>query len=139
MSSSSGQIKIPYNKKEGEIMQTLTPEYITKGELEMRMGFSDQKTEILISSMKEVLDERLDKMQAIVEKNLAEHRAITSEIRTDIREMQGENRLLSTRLDGLEKRIDDMNANQSKWFTLLGVLVAAVPIAIAIIQNFMMK
>lgn len=120
-------------------MQTLTPEYITKGELEMRMGFSDQKTEILISSMKEVLDERLDKMQAIVEKNLAEHRAITSEIRTDIREMQGENRLLSTRLDGLEKRIDDMNANQSKWFTLLGVLVAAVPIAIAIIQNFVMK
>ena len=48
-------------------MSTLTaPEYVTKSEIDLRMGFSDQKTEILISSMKDVLDERLEKMQAVM-------------------------------------------------------------------------
>ena len=118
-------------------MSTLTtPEYITKGELDMRMGFSDQRTELLITSMKEVLNERLDKMQAVVEKNLAEHKSIASEIRSEIRELAGESRVLTARLDSVEKRIDDMHASQSKWFTLFGVLITAVPIVIAVIQHF---
>lgn len=114
-----------------------TPEYITKGELDMRMGFSDQRTELLVTSMKEVLNERVDKMQAIVERNLAEHRVIASEIRSEINELKGENRVITARLDSVEKRIDDMHASQSKWFTLFGVLITGVPIVIALIQHFM--
>jgi len=50
---------------------------------------------------------------------------------------------VDARVDGLEKhfdkRFDDMSQYQNKWFTLLGILVAVVPIAVALIQNAIAK
>ena len=43
------------------------------------------------------------------------------------------------RIDGVDKRIDDLHQSQNKWFTLLGLLITIVPIAIAIIQSILKK
>ena len=43
------------------------------------------------------------------------------------------------RLDDMNKRMDDMSQYQQKWFTLLSILVAAVPIAIALLQGVIAK
>ena len=39
-------------------------------------------------------------------------------------------------MDGMDKRLDDMNKAQNGWFMVLGLLVTAVPIAVAVIQYF---
>ena len=51
-------------------------------------------------------------------------------------ELSGEIKTLSARVDGIDKRLDDMNKSQNGWFMVLGFLVAAVPVAIAVVQHF---
>ena len=64
-------------------------------------------------------------------------------LKGDIREMRaeqkGEVNAITTRMNGIEKRIDDLQGNQTKWFTVLGILIAAVPVAIALIQGLIVK
>ena len=58
------------------------------------------------------------------------------ELRT---EMQGNVKTLSTQILEVHKRIDDTRDSQNKWFMLLGFLVTAVPIVVAIVQRFMLN
>ena len=113
-----------------------TPEYVTRSDLDLRMNFRDKNTEIIISSVKEVLNERIDKMQAIIEKNVSNIKAEISDVRSDVKVLSSQVNSVEKQIDGINRRIDDMHQSQTKWFTLLGVLIAIVPIAIAIIQSF---
>ena len=113
------------------------------------------------TSDRELFDERFEKLQAIMEKNLSEYKAIASEINGKIEVLNEkiENNKVyfdekiehvtdtltvaindtNTRIDDTNKRIDDMNASQNKWFMLFGILMTVVPIAVAIIQSFVGK
>ena len=44
-----------------------------------------KNTEIIISSVKEVLNERIDKMQAIIKKNVSNMKAEISDVRSDVK------------------------------------------------------
>ena len=101
-----------------------TPEYVTKSEIDLRMGFSDQKTEILISSMKEVLDERLEKMQAVIEKNLAKHEAIASDMRAEINGMRAEISDIRGDIKALAAQVNTTQSKMGWYITLLGVGVS---------------
>ena len=72
------------------------------------------------------------------------------ELKGDLREakveLKGDMKALWARMDGsdkqiyaLDKRIDDLHQSQTKWFMLLGLLVAVVPLAIAVVQSFMTR
>ena len=57
------------------------------------------------------------------------------DLRVEVSDLKGDVRTLGARLDSMDRRIDDIHESQSKWFTLIGLLVTIVPIAIAIVQK----
>lgn len=57
------------------------------------------------------------------------------DLRVEVSDLKGDVRTLGARLDSMDRRIDDLHESQTKWFTLLGLLVTIVPIAIAIVQK----
>lgn len=62
-----------------------------------------------------------------------------SVLKADVSLLKGDVRSLGVRMDGFDKRLDDLHQSQNRWFTLLGILVAAVPIAVALVQGFMTR
>ena len=102
-------------------------------------------------SDKELTSEKIDKLQAVIEKNFAELNS--SIIRLD-EKFQGQINVLNekidhtvdtltvaidgtnTRIDGLEKRIDDLHNSHNKWFTVFSVIFGVTAIAVAVIQVF---
>ncbi len=95
------------------------------------------------SSEKELTDERFEKLQAIMEKNLAEYKVMIKEVngRIDVLDEKLEHvtDTLTVAISGLNERIDDIHQSQTLWFTLFGILIAVVPIAVAVVQNFITK
>ena len=115
------------------------------------------------NSDKELSDEKFDKLQMILEKNLAEYKTLmernsaeframveknSAEFKTMIAEVNGRIDVLDEKLEhttdtltvaigGLEKRMDDMQQSMSLWLTVFGILAAVVPIAVAVVQGFM--
>lgn len=89
---------------------------------------------------KDLTEERLDKFQAVMEKNFAEMKSVIVEMRGEIKVLDKKIDGTNERIDGLEKRFNDMKEHQNKWFTVFGILfsLAAIvaPIAVAIIQKF---
>ena len=107
---------------------------------------------------RERIDDRLEKNQAVVDKNMAEVKAMFTELRSEIRNLRSEltSEINSTRselsleikatnerITGLEKRFDDMKEYQNKWFAVFGILftVATIvaPVAVAVVQYFLTK
>ncbi|MBQ7196502.1 MAG: hypothetical protein IJS40_03740 [Synergistaceae bacterium] len=114
---------------------------------------------------RERIDDRLEKNQAVVDKNMAEVKAMFTELRAEIHsvrdelrseikevrnELKGDIKVLSVeikstneRITGLEKRFDDMKEYQNKWFAVFGILftVATIvaPVAVAVVQYFLTK
>ena len=68
--------------------------------------------------------------------DVSELKADMKSVKSEIGELKGDVKTLFARVDGIDKRLDDMNSSQNKWFMVLGFLVAAVPIAIAVVQHF---
>ncbi|MBR2208654.1 MAG: hypothetical protein IJ859_07610 [Synergistaceae bacterium] len=81
----------------------------------------------------------LKKDVSILKDDVSELKSEMKDVRSDVGDLKGEMKTLSVRVDSVEKRLDDMNNSQNKWFMVLSFLVAAVPIAIAIIQNFIRR
>jgi hypothetical protein len=46
---------------------------------------------------------------------------------------------LTVAINAVNARVDDMHQSQTKWFMLLGVLVAVIPIAVALLQAIIAK
>ena len=105
---------------------------------------------------KDLFDEREDKNQAIMDKNLSE---IRNEIKTlnvnlnaridilnarmDVLDMKIDkvNDTLGMAIGGLIDRFDDMKEHQNKWFTVFGLLFTAAsiiaPVAVAVVQYYL--
>ena len=60
-------------------------------------------------------------------------------LHSEVNDIKSDVRTLDTRIDGIDRRIDDIHQSQNKWFMLLGFLITAVPVAIVIIQSFIHK
>ena len=103
---------------------------------------------------RERVDDRIARNQAVIDKNMAEVKAMFADIRSEIKSVdQKVDRLdekftillhgTNERITGLEKRFDDMKESQNKWFTVFGILFTAAaiiaPVAVAVVQHFMGK
>ena len=85
----------------------------------------------------------LNKEIANLRNDFAEVRSDVNGLKQDVAEVKGEIKTLNARIDGvdkrldsMDKRLDDMTKTQNGWFMVLGFLVTAVPIALAVIQHF---
>ena len=67
----------------------------------------------------------------ILQNNVSDLKSDIRDLHSEVNNLNGDVRTLGTRLDGMDRRIDDIHQSQNKWFMLLGFLIAAVPIAIA--------
>ena len=81
----------------------------------------------------------VEKDIAFLKKENIEIRSDISKMKDDISDLKTDVKSLSVRMDGMDKRLDDLNQSQNKYFTLLGIMVAVIPIAVAIIQSFLTK
>ena len=88
-----------------------------------------------ISSLKSDVTELKHDVR-ILQTDVAELKSDVKDLRVEVSSIKVEFR---ARMDGMDKRIDDIHASQNKWFTLMGLLIAIVPIAIAIVQSLMSK
>ena len=126
--------------------ETIGTEYVPQKIFDLQLDDLKYRT----NTERERMDDRLDKFQAVMEKNFAEMKSVIVEMRGEIKvldkkidnveeKLTGSINGTNKRIDGLEKRFDDMKEHQNKWFTVFGILfsVAAIvaPIAVAIIQR----
>lgn len=96
---------------------------------------------------RERVDDRLEKNQAVIDRNMAEVKAMFAEIRGEIKRLDtkidGVENSLGTAVAGVIDRLDDMKEYQNKWFTVFGILFTATaiiaPVAVAVVQHFMTK
>ena len=118
-------------------------EYVSQKMFDIRFDDIKYRT----NTDRERMEDRLDKFQAIMEKNFAEMRTVISdfrgEVQGEIKELRGEIKNLNIRvdgvekrIDGVEKRIDDINQSQNKWFSLFGVLLTVISIAFTVVAFF---
>ena len=125
---------------------TMEVEYVPQKIFDLQLDDLKYRT----NTERERMDDRLDKFQAVMEKNFAEMKSVIVEMRGEIKvldkkidnveeKLTGSINGTNKRIDGLEKRFDDMKEHQNKWFTVFGILfsLAAIvaPIAVAIIQR----
>lgn len=83
-----------------------------------------------------LIDEKFNRVLTVIEKNFElTNEKIEHVVDTFTVAINGTN----NRIDSLEKRFDDMRQTMSLWFTVFGLLVVAVPIAVAVVQAFVNK
>lgn len=101
----------------------------------------------MIEADKKLTDEKFDKFQMILEKNLAEYKTMIIEVngRIDVLSEKLEHTTdsltiaildLDKRIDTMDKRIDDIRQTQNLWFSIFGIIATVVPIAVVVIQSF---
>jgi len=98
---------------------------------------------------RELFEAREAKNQAVLDKNMADiHNEIrmlnvTLNARMDVLDMKIEKveENLSTAMEGLIDRFQDMKEHQNKWFTIFGLLFTAAaiiaPVAVAVVQHYL--
>ncbi|MBQ7069495.1 MAG: hypothetical protein IJM82_10065 [Synergistaceae bacterium] len=100
-----------------------------------------------IEADKKLTDEKFEKFQMILEKNLAEYKTMIIEVngRIDVLSEKLEHTTdsltiaildLDKRIDTMDKRIDDIRQTQNLWFSIFGIIATVVPIAVVVIQSF---
>ena len=101
----------------------------------------------MIEADKKLTDEKFEKFQMILEKNLAEYKTMIIEVngRIDVLSEKLEHTTdsltiaildLDKRIDTMDKRIDDIRQTQNLWFSIFGIIATVVPIAVVVIQSF---
>ena len=122
---------------------SLYGEYVPQKVLDLQI----QNIRDKVTYEKEITDERLDKFQAVLERNFAE---LKTEMRIGFQELRGEIERLDERIDGVDKRIDgvdkridDLHQSHNKWFAILGILISVTtvvaPIAVAVVQHYLSR
>ena len=107
-------------------MITSSADYITKGELDVRLNFSDQMTETQITSMKELFDEKMNRMEAIIERGLSEHRAIASEMKADVNAVKAEINDIRGDVKALSAQVNALQTRFGWYLTLFSVGVGII-------------
>ena len=133
---------------------TIETEYVSQKIFDLQLD----NIKYRLDTDRERVNDRLEKNQAVADKNMAEVKEMFSEIRSEIKsvrseiraeiselrsEMKGEIKVLHTEIKATNDRFDDMKESQNKWFTVFGILftVATIiaPVAVAVVQHFMAK
>lgn len=83
-----------------------------------------------------LVDEKFTNVITLIEKNLE---IVSEKIDHAVDTLTVAINSTNDRIDSLEKRFDDMRQTMSLWFTVFGLLVVAVPIAVAVVQAFVNK
>ena len=94
----------------------------------------------MIEADKKLTDEKFEKFQMILEKNLAEYKTMIIEVngRIDVlsEKLEHTTDSLTIAILDLDKRIDDIRQTQNLWFSIFGIIATVVPIAVVVIQSF---
>ena len=114
---------------------TLEQTFVTRKEFEAQNRLVDEKFANVITLIEknlEIVSEKIDHAvdTLTVAINGTNDRIDSLDKRIDS---------LDKRIDSLDKRISDMHQTMSLWFTVLGLLAVAVPIAVAVIETFVKK
>ena len=107
-------------------MSSSSTEYITKGEFDVRLNFSDQMTETQITSMKELFDEKLGRMEAIIERGLSEHRAIANEMKAEVNAVKAEISDVRGDIKAISAQVNALQTRFGWYLTLFSVGVGIV-------------
>ena len=107
-------------------MGAITPEYVTKPELDIRLkGITDrqkateEKTDSQIASMEKLIDGKLTVLQLMMEKNLAQYQALSSEMRAEINDLRGDVKAQVARTETLQSKL-------GLYISLLGVGISVL-------------
>ncbi|MBR0034342.1 MAG: hypothetical protein IJP54_01585 [Synergistaceae bacterium] len=99
----------------------------------------------------ELHDAQLERLEALIERNLARQEAIAANMRADIAELRGDVKALDAKLDARTEgimdaialtntRIDDLQTKQSnslaKWGIIIAVGVCVVQVITSIVLQF---
>lgn len=109
----------------------MMPEYVTRGEQEIRLrriedtsGMRQALTDEKISSMEKMIDVKLSRMEALIDRSISENRAMISEMRTEMTEFKGDVKALNARMNAFETKLG--------WYlTLFGV---GITLALGVVQ-----
>ena len=116
-------------------MNSVEVEYVPQKIFDLKLESMKEKA----GYDKEITEEKLDKFQAVMEKNFATMQASINNLHGEIKVLDEKIDGVNKRVDGLEKRFDDMKEYQNKWFSLFGILFTAAailaPVAVAIVQK----
>ena len=106
---------------------------ITRNELEIhlkgmedRITFNEHVTDVRISAMKEMLTQHTENMKAIVEKNLAEHRAIANEIHAEVSDLRADFNDLRGDVKALSVKVDSIQLKFGWYLTLFAIGVSVL-------------
>ena len=105
---------------------------------ELNQNFYEQKQETVkrFSSVdKDIAD--LKKDAGILKNDVAELKTDIKNVHSEINDLKGDMKVINSKIESLDKRLDDVTKSQNGWFMVLGFLIAAVPIAVAVVQHFM--
>ena len=75
----------------------------------------------------------------ILQNDVSALKSDVRDIHSEISNLKTDVRTIGARLDSVDRRIDDLHQSHTKWFALLGLLITAIPIAIAVIQHIIGK
>ena len=114
-------------------MTTATPEYVTKNELDTLLKIITDKqqadariTEERFASLEKLIDSKLTTIELMMDKNLAQHQAIASDMKAEISDIRGDVKALTAQINVLQSKMG--------WYiTLLGV---GVSVALVLFQMF---
>jgi|GEM_PF-5331305 len=98
----------------------MSTDYLSKDTFEAHMKRMDERT----AHSEALFSERMNTMQALMEKSLAEHRAVAEEIKGDVK-------TLGARLDAMENK---SSRNVAWTGIIVGAIAALIQITIAVIK-----
>ena len=102
----------------------------------LKIDVSELKHEV--ASIKSDVSELKSNVR-ILQNSVSDLKSDIRVLHSEVNDIKSDVRTLDTRIDGTDRRIDDIHQSQNKWFMLLGFLITAVPVAIAIVQSFIHK
>ena len=107
-------------------MSAITPEYVTKPELDIRLNaistsqkHEAERNEERLASMEKLIDSKLTLMQLMMEKNLAQYQAAASELRADFTDLRGDVKAQGAQLNTFQSKL-------GYYIALLGIGVSVV-------------
>lgn len=96
-------------------------DFVRKDIFDLNVNRVDHRFEM----MEKLVNAAVERMEAIIEKNLAKHDAIASEMRIEVSEIKGDVRAINARLDTLQ--------NKFSWnLAWVGIVIGIV---LAVIQH----
>lgn len=113
---------------------TMTSEYVTRGELDIKLksiedteAHRNERTEERHASLEKMIDVKLSRMEALIDRSISENRAMVSDIRAELNDVKGDVKAIDARLSAFETKFG--------WYLML--FGAGITIALALLQLLM--